>query len=404
MVSMMIEKPFDRGAYWALAATFFSIAFSIALGQVFAGVCLLLFLVAAARREIRLCWPLTAWMWLLFAAVACAVTLAVSRGGDPLKRCVKLGWFLLIPMAASLMTSPRRLRGLLRAFLLGCSVLSLRVLVINPVRAWRDPTPDFLTRLIDLGSMTHAQMLMLGLLAALALSVADRHPRMGAFWAGGQWALMGVIALALILSFKRGSWLCAMGLAGAFALRHARRALWVGLMAAVLLAMSLPPVRVRMAQIRAELQMEKGGRLAMWTRVAPTLARRHPMGVGYAGLTNRMMRRVDPRIERNRNHVHNNPLQVLIETGWIGLAVYLVWMAVGLRDALRLLVRSRAAPVELEAPALACLLMLSGLMLNGLVEYNFGDTELMMVYAILFGCMGGLCAWLSPAERLNPAA
>ena len=33
--------------------------------------------------------------------------------------------------------------------------------------------------------------------------------------------------------------------------------------------------------------------------------------------------------------------------------------------------------------------MLAGLLLNGLVEYNFGDTELMIVLAMVMGALGG---------------
>ena len=39
----------------------------------------------------------------------------------------------------------------------------------------------------------------------------------------------------------------------------------------------------------------------------------------------------------------------------------------------------------MHAAACMVVLLLAGLMLNGLVEYNFGDTEMMFVYAVMMG-------------------
>jgi len=47
------------------------------------------------------------------------------------------------------------------------------------------------------------------------------------------------------------------------------------------------------------------------------------------------------------------------------------------------------------------LLLFTGLLLNGFVEHNFGDTELMMVYAVVMGVMGMLGGTV---ERRVPGA
>jgi hypothetical protein len=38
-----------------------------------------------------------------------------------------------------------------------------------------------------------------------------------------------------------------------------------------------------------------------------------------------------------------------------------------------------------RANAIVVMLMLAGLLLNGFVEYNFGDTEIIILYAFLMG-------------------
>ena len=126
----------------------------------------------------------------------------------------------------------------------------------------------------------------------------------------------------------------------------------------------------------------------MWCRVVPFLIHAHPAGVGYGCLTNDMMREAYRKVEPNRNHVHANWGEVLVETGWLGLGLYLLWMGKALLDGIRMIGGTRMAAWKDRAVGVAVLLMFVGLLLNGLVEYNFGDTELMFVYAVLMGLAG----------------
>ena len=106
-----------------------------------------------------------------------------------------------------------------------------------------------------------------------------------------------------------------------------------------------------------------------------------------------------PKVEANRNHLHANWAQVLVETGWLGLGLYLVWMGKALADGIQWVRLTRAGPSSERVVATSVLLVLGGLLLNGLVEYNFGDTELMFVYAVAMGLAGGGLASLSREGR-----
>jgi hypothetical protein len=334
--------------------------------------------------------PLSGWLGFGFVMVAVVVTM---RGVHPelgVPKLRKLLWFAGLPVAATLVTNADRMRTVLGAYAWGVGVLAAQVCVRNPLRAaaaLRDGMGGaFFPALVHHGSMTNGQRLMLGMLAALAFLFARREQRRRA------WAWCGLIALqaaALVVNFKRGSWICALVVVTAFvAARRGWRRVWLPLAVVVALLALLPPVRARLGELRAELGAEKGGRLVMWTRVAPALVREYPGGVGYRSLTNRMMREIDPRIEPDRDHLHSNPLQVLVATGWLGLALYLAWMFRGLWDAGRLVRYSRAPGKAADVFAVALLFMLCGLMLNGLVEYNVGDGELVLAYGLLLGCAG----------------
>jgi hypothetical protein len=377
----------DQWAFGCLLATVFSIAFSIALGQVFAGLTFLLFLTGLFKGRISGRLPAVVW----FAAAFTAVAVATSwRGGGAhglWGRTGKLLWFMLIPVTASLACRPDRASKVIWAFLLGCVTLALKDLIGNPIRAWQNPVPDYLTALIDKGSMTDGQMLMLGLVVGvLMVLVPLKEERRPSRW---MVALLVTLGAGLLIGFKRGSWFCAILLVGLILLKNFRWRAWLLLVLITAAFFSLPPVQTRMGQLKREWNRDGGGRLTMWSRVAPFLIQKRPEGVGYGCLTNRMMRYACRYAEPNRNHLHANWAQVLVETGWLGLALYLLWMGKALADSVRWVRLTREGPFPEKTVSVAALLMLGGLFLNGLVEYNFGDTELMFIYAILMGLAGG---------------
>jgi len=378
----------ERIAFFFLAGAMFAIAFSIALGQTLAGLCFAATVVGLAARRVRVRWPVEAWFAVAFAVVALGTVLA---GVDPhslWKKTGKLCWFLLIPVTAMLVRNSGQARALVVAFVTGCVVKGLETTVRNPFLAWRRPIPNFLTALIDRGSMADGQVLMLGLVITLVMVLlAWREQRRLPGWLV---VALVVQAVGLLLNFKRGSWICAIALAGGVVLAHARWRTWLVLLGVLAVLASLPPVQVRFAQLRGEFDDRSGGRMAMWTRITPALIKAYPHGIGYGALTNDLMRKVYSRVERNRNHMHANWAQVLVETGWVGLALYTVWMAWLAGAAVRGVWSARLGPSPAYAAATAVLLVVAGLLLNGVVEYNFGNSELMMVLAMFAGLLAAL--------------
>ncbi len=267
---------------------------------------------------------------------------------------------------------------MIQGLAVGCGILAVLVAVGNPLYALRGGG-DFMTQLIDRGSMTDGQMLMIGAILAVGLWGAARvEGRSGWGWLG----LALLVGLALAINLKRGSWLAALVVLAAF---FGRRWGWkapVGLALFAAAVLLIPAARHRLAELPREFDAHRGGRMTMWRKIAPELLQRHPWGIGYSALTNDRMREVAPEVEMNRNHLHSNPIQIAVEMGWLGLGLYLGWMLIAAAQARRLLAATRWDP-----PLWAAALALLGLFLNGAVEYNFGDTELLVMYAILFGVM-----------------
>lgn len=368
---------------WALlVAGFFSIPFSISLGQMLFGGALLFLAAGLVIRRVppRLAW--FGWMTVGFVVFALASAAWGPESSGITRKALGVLWFLVLVPAAVLVASSARFQLMLKAFVLGCGVLAVKLLIWRPFLAARD-TRDFITALIDRGSMTDGQMLMLGVIAIAALIILRRKQGRPSGW----WFLLLLVeAAGLVVNLKRGSWFCALAILFALLVWRGGWRYGAALALAVIVALTLPAVRMRLAQLPHDVSYT-GGRLTMWTETAPALLKKHPHGVGYAALNYELMRRVIPATEPNRNHLHSNPVNIAVEMGWGGLVFYLLWMAAAVGLASRLAARHPAGLDDMPAAALAVLLMILALFANGLIEYNFGDAELIVVYAILFGML-----------------
>ena len=372
----------DRWAFRLLAAGMLTFAFSMLLGQITMGGALLLALLAAVRRRRRPGSHGVVWLMLVFAAIAVMTAVWGANPEKGVSKLPRLAWWLGIPAAILLVDTTERLLAVLRAFMAGCCILAAEICVVRPIGALRGGDGSFIDRVIDAGSMTDGQMLVLGLVVAAML--IDLRARRGerATWEFAALLLQGA---GLLLNFKRGSWGCVALVLGAFLVIRLKRRGLVLLIVIALAAVALPPVRQRLGNLGEQFDVNSGFRATMWLRVAPGLIKDHPWGVGYGALTNKMMEEYSWRVEPSRDHLHSNVLQVLAETGWAGLVVYLLWMAKAVLDGIGFARGAGGASVEERTGALCLLLMLAGLLLNGIVEYNFGDTELLVVAAVIMG-------------------
>ena len=77
--------------------------------------------------------------------------------------------------------------------------------------------------------------------------------------------------------------------------------------------------------------------------------------------------------------MHNTPLQILVERGAIGLAAWLwIWVAFYAK-AIAVLRRLAPDAVVTRTVVLGSLAAITGFLVGGLSEYNFGDSEVVMV-------------------------
>jgi hypothetical protein len=343
-----------------------SVPFSIALAQTLLTITAALTIrhqfVTGAR------WPRTPFDRPILAFLAAAV-LAALIGLDPVKSLWGARTYvqvILIYLVVVHVRTSEHARSLLQWFLSGMVLTSAHT-VINAVGPWdlSDPFP---------GSMTESGQLLftLGFSAALWMHTA-LWPRVI-----GKTTLLH--ALALVLNLKRGVWLGAVATLTLLGALRSRRLLVVTAVGIIVVIVAMPTVRTRLETVTRDFFLP-GQRYDIWT-AAIDVIQRFPMGIGRKSGT---ILRDYPNVSARHKHAHNNVLQITMELGVLGLAAYAWWMIVWARLVLRVHSGTPHGHPVREAIALAALATCLGCHIAGLVEYHFGDTEVLLVLFLTMG-------------------
>jgi O-antigen ligase len=223
--------------------------------------------------------------------------------------------------------------------------------------------------------MTLAGVLSLGLMLTLPRLRTLSPYRL---WAGVAW-LLG--ALGFALTYVRGAWIGFAGGLLTFALTLRRQAaLVVGLGALAGGVLLVPAVLERVETMGNLADDTARERLAMLT-AGLRLAGEHPvLGVG-PGQVKRLYPEYAPpeALRRHTSHLHNTPLQIMVERGVVGLALWVAIFVEFFSRSGRLLRRLRAEAVADRALVAGSIAAIAAFLVGGLFEYNFGDTEVLLV-------------------------
>lgn len=381
------------GLVWILRLFALALPISIALAEPLG----YLSIVAAAFVFLRfrntrvfhwhpVCWPMLAFA--VIAAMSAVYSIRPSVSAAKLPRLLLMG---LVPVIGGLSfgRDSKLATSLAVWFIAGCALRAAYHLAYVLVR-FRSETNPF-----DVGNMRDPQMYLAAslLLLGFAAYEPDRSHRRLAWW------MLACVAMGLVLNFKRGAWGAAL-VAFLLVIVLARKWRWVVvvlLFAGMLWV--LPWTRQRIEQSRQEFSIRFGGRYTLWSEVAPPMLRRFPQGIGYAASRHTDFLRYAPRVQPGLHHLHNNLLQIALELGWAGLATWIWWIGRCLWSAAKTYRQTcKISPVS-AAVSLGVFGSLVGLLCNGVVEYNFGDSEILMLWYLLTGLIVGLERSQEPLAR-----
>ena len=390
-VSSFTEDRFHQAALALAGLSAVSILFSIAVSQILIGLSLLVYLVSRRPLEAPPLWkPLV--LYLGWTLVSLALAAPVWRGLPQVK---KFYIFLILVLGCALFRRASQSVWITRAMFF---VASLAALVSVPEFAQtylrlRAEGHDFylaysLSRTTGFMGhwMTFGGQLMLVAMMLLAWLASMRRPSRREMILG--WAGFALIAAALLLAFTRGVWLgCLAG--GLYILWQQRRRWLMALPVVVLIFYFAAPVWIQ-TRVRSIVAFENDNtaqaRLFMWRTGAAMVKDRPLLGVGPDGVKYEFNRyRPDAYMPPAwYGHLHNDFLQIAAERGLPGLAAFVWLLGAALVGQIRLAKRYKGSPyAHLAQGAAAATIALA---VAGCFEYNFGDSEVAMLWLALLAC------------------
>jgi O-antigen ligase len=222
--------------------------------------------------------------------------------------------------------------------------------------------------------MTYSGQLMLIIAIALARVLFGRRERL---WAA---LVMPALCVAVALTFTRSAWVGACAAAALlFSLKDFRLMAILPVVAAIFFAVAPADLTARFISMFNVNDPTNRDRLAM-LREGQAMIKSHPLvGVGPNMVLEVYEEYRDPEaVEAVNPHLHNVPLQIAAERGLPALAAWLAFVAIALVDLWRLFRAGRER--MLAAAGLACM---TAMLAAGMFEYNFGDSEFLMLLLIV---------------------
>ncbi|HOC17520.1 MAG TPA: O-antigen ligase family protein [Vicinamibacterales bacterium] len=236
--------------------------------------------------------------------------------------------------------------------------------------------------------MTYSGLLMLIACSAAARLLFERRNRT---WPA---LIMPALVVALVFTFTRSAWVGAcVGIGLLLVLKDFRLLALAPVVAGLFFALAPASIASRFYSIFDLHDPSNRDRVAMFAAGAEIVASDPLTGVGP-----NLMQRVYPdyrkpnAVEQTPPHLHNVPLQIAAERGLPALAVWIWFLVAVVRDLLRKLRADR--PRYLAAAALSAV---GAMVAAGFFEYNFGDSEFLMLLLLLLALPWAASA--SPARR-----
>ena len=348
-----------------------ALQFSIAVAQILLTVSIVcwLALLIIDRESIEI--PSFAWPLIVYAAVTLVSTAFSPDPRTSLMACKQMVLFLLVPLVYRFARggNAQTMVTVIVSFAAAAAAVGIfQYGVLHYDNLGQRPQGT-------LGHyMTYSGLLMLVIGTALARILFGERDRL--------WAALVVPALAVTipLTFSRSAEVGACAAIALLLLLKDKRLLAI-LPVLALVFFVVAPARVtnRVESIFNLKDPTNADRLSM-LREGVHMVKDHPvLGLGPNMVQPFYAQYREPdAVNATNPHLHNVPLQIAAERGLPALAVW-IWFIVGLTVALWKMMRDKRQRL-LAATALAAVV---SMLAAGMFEYNFGDSEFLMLFLIL---------------------
>jgi O-antigen ligase len=232
---------------------------------------------------------------------------------------------------------------------------------------------------MDLMAIEAERLFVAGLGGTAAFLVLSRRP--GWPSAATSWTLaaaaFGVCSWAVLLSQTRSAWLGTIAGLGVVALLRAPKLLWLLAAGVALILIFRPPTVIDRLTVT---DASSRNRIYMWQAAIDMIRDKPIFGVGVD-----MAQVVYPQYrwpgapDPNIPHLHSNAFHIAAERGLPCLVWWLWWVAAAMGDAFR----AWRGKGEGTLYGVAAMGLLVAILVAGLFEYNFGDSEILMLVLLV---------------------
>ncbi|HJU41357.1 MAG TPA: O-antigen ligase family protein [Vicinamibacterales bacterium] len=222
--------------------------------------------------------------------------------------------------------------------------------------------------------MTYSGTLMLVTCAATARLL---YGTSGRLWAA---FVMPALLVSLSLTLTRGAWVgVAFGVAALFLSKNFRLLALLPILLIIAILLAPAGIKARFMSIFNPSDLTSKDRVAM-LQAGAAMVKDYPLtGVGPNQIEPVYPRyRVAEAVKPTNPHLHNVPVQIAAERGLPALAAWVWFVVTAGKGLLRLLRKSRHK--SLAAAALGCM---AAMLAAGMTEYNFGDSEFLMLLLVI---------------------
>jgi O-antigen ligase len=363
------------------AATMFlsSLFFSIAVNSLSLGLMALAWvgIMLVQRKNLIISTPLE-WFFLAYVAAELLSTVFSVRPEQSLLFSKRLLLIAVVYFFASMTTSEKRAKWYI-AVLLGSAAIVALIGVLKLIFA----DPETTKRLgIFQFYMTTSELMMMAALLVVPFIIHPKTP------GNVRWvALVSLlpIMISLYATVTRGAYLATTAGLLFIAFVRNRKLLAPFLVVVVLLAVFAPPyVQDRLKSIIDVAHPENASRLMLWTAGLRIYADHPIVGVGDIDLHELFVRYSPPGSDLPWGHLHNVLLQFLVTLGAVGsvvvVAMFVRIFVVEWRTYTKVREEWLAGSFVLGALA-----VFVGFQINGLMEWSFGDQEVVLLFWTTLG-------------------
>jgi O-antigen ligase len=365
------SNPLEQAGMVALFALAGALQFSIAVAQILLTIVIFCWVSLIVVRRERFEAPAFFWPLLAYGAMT---LVSAAFSADPRTSAIdskQLVLFLIVPVTFRFATGERG--HTLITVLLSCAAASAAFGIIQYGILHYDQLGQRPQGTLG-HYMTYSGLLMLVIAVAVSRLLFGKSDRT---WAA---LVLPALGVAVALTFSRNTAVGVCVAAGLlFSLKDFRLFAIIPIVAAVFIAAAPGQIAKRYASMFNMNDPTVRDRVAM-LHIGERMIADHPL----TGVGPNMVERLYPQyrgpdaVKAVNPHLHNNPLQIAAERGLPALAIWLWFLVALVRDLWKRFAAGRHR--ELGAAALATVV---AMLAAGLFEYNFGDSEVLMLFLLI---------------------